>query len=982
MKKRSNPFLVLTLSLVSVSSLPAATLFWDGASSGPDADGGAGTWDLTTNNWDDSATGGADTVWPAVSTGNDDAVFGGAAGIVTIDAGGVAANDITFTVAGYTITGGGLTLDSADPDGPDPLAAPAPVITSGAAATIESKLTGTHGLTKSGNGTLLLTGDNSGLSGPLLVTGVTSGNNGGVRVAGDAAFGVLNSVKIDDGGVLLLDNTTLAASVGIDAKGGGGLAAPRGVIRAVAGTAVVNGDINMSGSIRLGNEGTSTTLNGAVKAPVGSGFNIYFRFASNQGLILTNAANYWEGVSQLAEGSFYFHPGAFPSNTNLWIGQVGACWFETNGNLTGSLGTGAGQVRIGSDNAANNNATQGRGFSARDGALTVNLGPSIVWGSNTLSTENFFATGNLSLAGPNATDTCTFTSDIDLNAANRTVSAVNGTADVDGELSGVISGAAGSILSKSGTGVILLSNANTHPGGTTIAQSQGAVYPLRISNANALGSGPLNLGGGGNNDQARIELTGDITVANNIPILTSRNNDAANFLNISGENTIISNINSGGGGSRVTFQSNEGNLIFTGSIGTRQLNLRGEGNGELRGNIPLQTTYGLNKGGAGTWIVSGNATYAGTTVISEGTLQIGDGGTGGTLPAGDITNDGELVFNRDGELVVAAAIAGGGGLTKRGPGAVTLSGPTIAHSGSTLVEEGTLLITGDATNATGLVTVGDAIGLPGTAILGGTGPVGGSIVLASDGAIAPGTAVGTLGVSGGISGTGGLHIEMDGDAADKLVVAGPLDISGINLKVTVPGNPTKPVYVIVDASGPVTGAAFASKSGLPGDYQVVYNYNDGIDSHNIALVGTPVSNPFESWTAGSGLAGADAAANADPDRDGLDNAVEFVIGGQPNPANPDASSSVLAPRVSGDDNHLIFTYRRTDLAMSQPGIAIGVEYGSDLSGWTAAVAGSGGILINVTDEGYGPGIDKVEVSIPRSLAVGSKLFARLKVTIP
>lgn len=982
MKQRPNPFLVLTLSLVSASSLPAATLFWDGSGSGPDADGGAGTWDLATNNWDDSATAGADTAWPAVSTGNDDAVFGGAAGIVTIDTGGVAANDLTFNTAGYTITGGGLTLDSVDPDGPDPLTAPAPVITSGAAATIESKLTGTHGLTKSGNGTLLLTGDNSGLGGPLLVTGVTSGNNGGIRVASDAAFGMLGSVKIDDGGVLLLDNTTLAASVGIDAKGGGGLAAPRGVIRAVAGTAVVNGDINMSGSIRLGNEGTSTTINGAVKAPVGSGFNIYFRWAANQGLILTNTANYWEGVSQLAEGSFYFHPGAFPSNTSLWIGQVSACWFETNGTFTGSLGTDSGQVRIGSDNAANNNATLGRGFSARDGALTVNLGPSIVWGSNTLSTENFFATGNLSLAGPNATDTCTFTSDIDLNAANRTVSAVNGTADVDGEFSGVISGAAGSILSKSGTGVILLSNANTHPGGTTVAQSQGAVNPLRISNANALGSGPLNLGGGGNNDQARLELTGDITVANNIPILTSRNNDAANFLNVSGENTIISNINSGGGGGRVTFQSNEGNLIFTGSIGTRQLNLRGEGNGELRGNIPLQTTYGLNKGGTGTWIVSGNATYAGTTVISEGTLQIGDGGTGGTLPAGDITNDGELVFNRDGELVVAAAIAGGGDLTKRGPGAVTLSGPAIAHSGSTLVEEGALLITGDATNATGLVTVGDALGLPGTAILGGTGPVGGNIVLASDGAIAPGTSVGTLGVTGGISGTGGLHIEMDGDAADKLVVAGPLDISGINLKVTVPGNPTKPVYVIVDAAGPVTGAAFAGKSGLPGDYQVVYNYNDGIDSHNIALVGTPVSNPFDSWTAGSGLAGADAAADADPDRDGLDNAVEFVIGGQPNPANPDASSSALAPRVSGDDNHLIFTYRRTDLAMSQPGIGIAVEYGSDLSGWTAAVAGSGGIAINVTDEGYGPGIDKVEVSIPRSLAVGSKLFARLKVTIP
>jgi autotransporter-associated beta strand protein len=982
MKPRFNPFIVLTISLASAISLPAATLFWDGTSSGPDADGGAGTWDTTTSNWDDFATAGTDTVWPAVSTGNDDAVFAGAAGIVTIDAAGITANDITFNVGAYTINGGGLTLDSVDPDGPDPLTAPAPVIASGAAATIDSKLSGTHGLTKSGNGTLLLTGDNSGLSGPLVITGVTSGNNGGVRVSGDAAFGALGSVRLDDGGVLLLENTTLGDSVDIDAKGGGGLGAPRGVIRAVAGTAVINGDVNMSGSIRLGNEGTSTTINGAVKAPVGSGFNIYFRWASNEGLILTNADNYWEGISQLAEGSFYFHPGAFPENTSLWIGQVSACWFETNGTFTSSLGIEAGQVRFGSDNPANNDATRGRGFSARDGALTVNLGSSIVWGTTTLSAENFFATGNLSLAGPNATDTCTFTSDIDLNAANRTVSAVNGAAEVDGEFSGVISGAAGSILSKSGTGVILLSNANTHPGGTTIVQSQGAGNPLRISNANALGTGSLNLGGGGNNDQARLELTGDITVTNNIPILTSRNNDAANFLNISGENTITSNLNSGGGGGRVTLQSNEGNLIFTGSIATRQLNLRGDGNGELRGDLPLQGTYGLNKAGAGTWIVSGAATYAGTTVISEGTLQIGDGGTSGTLPAGDLANDGELVFNRDGELAVAAAISGGGNLTKRGPGSVTLSGATIGHTGTTLVEDGALLITGDATNATGLVTVGDSIGLAGTAIFGGTGPIGGNIVLASDGAIAPGETVGTLSVSGSVSGAGGLNIEMNGESADKLVVLGSLDISGLKLNVTTPGNPTKPVYVIVDASSPITGAEFASKTGLPGDYQVVYNYNDGVDSHNIALVGTPVSDPFESWATLNGLAGAAAAADADPDQDGLDNGVEFVLGGQPNPANPDASSSALAPAVSGDDNYLIFTYRRTDLAMSQPGIGIGVEYGSDLAGWTPAEASPGGILINVTDEGYGAGIDKVEVLIPRSLAVGSRLFARLNVVIP
>ena len=89
-------------------------------------------------------------------------------------------------------------------------------------------------------------------------------------------------------------------------------------------------------------------------------------------------------------------------------------------------------------------------------------------------------------------------------------------------------------------------------------------------------------------------------------------------------------------------------------------------------------------------------------------------------------------------------------------------------------------------------------------------------------------------------------------------------------------------------------------------------------------------------TTTNGLAGGDAAATADPDNDGLDNAVEFVIGGQPNPANANANSSGIAPTVSTDANNLIFTFRRTDLALTQPGIGITVEYGSDLSGWATA----------------------------------------------
>ncbi len=76
-------------------------------------------------------------------------------------------------------------------------------------------------------------------------------------------------------------------------------------------------------------------------------------------------------------------------------------------------------------------------------------------------------------------------------------------------------------------------------------------------------------------------------------------------------------------------------------------------------------TGSLTQAGAGTLTLTGANTYTGGTTISAGTLQVGSGGTTGSL-VGNIVDNGALIFNRSNPLTYAGAISGTGSLTKLG----------------------------------------------------------------------------------------------------------------------------------------------------------------------------------------------------------------------------------------------------------------------------------------------------------------------------
>lgn len=104
----------------------------------------------------------------------------------------------------------------------------------------------------------------------------------------------------------------------------------------------------------------------------------------------------------------------------------------------------------------------------------------------------------------------------------------------------------------------------------------------------------------------------------------------------------------------------------------------------------IHGTGSLAREGTGTTVLTGNVAPGSGTSVRAGTLQVGAGGTGGSI-RGTLDIAGSLVVDRAGTMVHADTLRGAGSLVKRGAGTLVLSGPN-AFRGPTRIDAGVLRI--------------------------------------------------------------------------------------------------------------------------------------------------------------------------------------------------------------------------------------------------------------------------------------------------
>ena len=458
-------------------------------------------------------------------------------------------------------------------------------------------------------------------------------------------------------------------------------------------------------------------------------------------------------------------PSATPVDARRDWGNTGGTDFNTNANwsaTTGGLAPGVGDVGwftsvavtqpnlSASVNIAglyfSSTTSSGYNITSTGGAtFTLTANQSVV-GAETTNTDSV-AIAAANTSGTNTIDVPIILAPI--TGTNSTISQASGGKLI---LNGVISGSGISLTKITSGGILQLNGANTYTGGFFWGTSTGSAAGIISLGSSSIGgpgsitSGPFGTG-----------------------TFTSRNSGVAsnNFIQSSDSTTrTISNSIAFAGASLFNV-GGTGDLIFDGTVnlGTVNRTFTINNTNTTFSNTISSTTSGggLTKDGPGKLILTGTNTYSGATNINGGTLQLGNGGTGGSLANTVVTigSGANFTINQSdtvtqGTEITSAGLTGAGSFTQAGTG-TTVFTVNNNYSGGTFITNGTLKMQGGMaalpTNGALQLDFSGIFDLNGTS-QGGVGALNGSGgTILNNGLVASTLTIGNGGVNGTYTGT-------------------------------------------------------------------------------------------------------------------------------------------------------------------------------------------------------------------------------------
>lgn len=796
--------------------------------------------------------------------------YGGATQIVAgtlFATGGSAIPDssaVTVDAGGRLQLGAGETIASLSGKGEVNLQSFDLTLAGSATTQFGGQISGSGALAITGGGTLVVTGENSYSGGTRISSsGALIVGDGGTRgsivgnVANDGTLGFLRSDTQQFDGVI--------SGAGQVAQMGSGTLILTGINTYTGATQVLaGGTIQVSANANLGADSAELMLNGGTLAVTGS-------FSSARQIALVGT-----GTMDVASGSVLTSQGSISGETLVKSG-AGTLIVLGDVTLSGSTRIAAGRLQVG--NGGENGSLSGNVINNAE--LAFNLSSDRVI-SNTIS-----GSGTLVQAGSG------------LLALTGTVSLTGGARIESGALQIGNFGTSGS-----------LSGPVVNDGTLVFARSEEITFDSPISGRGAL----LQLSG-------TVHLTGA--------------NSYSGGTYIGDGSTLVVSRDANLGAAQGLLALVGGTLAVTESFtSARPLQLDGggtllvDGSDTLTLNSAVTGSGGFTKSGAGTLVLGADNTYSGLTTIAAGTLQVGTGGTSGSI-SGDVANAGTLRFQRSDTLTYAGSVSGSGTLVQGGTGTLVLTGAN-APGGGTLISSGTLVVGNGATSG----SLSGDVRNKGTLVFDRSDAVNFGGVISDGGSVVQ-RGGGTLTLTAANTFTGGVTVE----AGSTLSVGSNANLGGPASNVTLKGGSLLASATFSSARDLVTSAGtLAVAAGASLTWSGTISGEGGL---SVKGPGTLVLTGANTYLGGTSLKGATLSVGADTALGASGGAVRFDSG------TLYASASFASDR---------------DVAVGAAGAGINVA-GTQTLALSGAISGAGilhkggaGLLVLTGANSYGGGL--------------------------